>query len=81
MFERAIKLDPQYAGAYAELGWTYLLEWFLQWNPDRTQSLERTLELAQKAVALNDSLPVAHRTLGSVYAFKKQHDQAIVEAE
>ncbi|MBI3302180.1 MAG: tetratricopeptide repeat protein, partial [Deltaproteobacteria bacterium] len=81
MYERAVELDPQYARAYAGLGGTYFLEWFFQWNPDRAQSLERALELAQKAVALNDSLPGAHRTLGAVYAFNKQHDQAIVEAE
>ena len=33
MFEQAVALDPQYAGAYAELGRTYWLEWYLQWNP------------------------------------------------
>src|SRR6266581_129379 len=32
MFERAIELDPQYAGAYAVLGWTYLVEWLSQWS-------------------------------------------------
>ena len=28
MFEKAIALDPKYAGAYAWLGWTYVMEWF-----------------------------------------------------
>ena len=28
MFEKAIELDPQYAAAYAGLGWTYWLDWF-----------------------------------------------------
>ena len=64
MYEKAIELDPQYAAAYAGLGWTYLLDWFFQWNPDRAQTLERAFELAQRAVALDDSLPEAHRLLG-----------------
>jgi TolB-like protein/class 3 adenylate cyclase/cytochrome c-type biogenesis protein CcmH/NrfG len=81
MFERALALDPAYAAAYAGLGSTYLLEWFLQWNPDRAQSLDRALEMAQKAVALDDSLPGAHQALGAIYTFKRQHDQAVVEAE
>ncbi|MBI3757457.1 MAG: adenylate/guanylate cyclase domain-containing protein [Deltaproteobacteria bacterium] len=81
MMERALALDPTYAAAYAGLGSTYFLEWFLQWNPDRAQSLDRALEMAQKAVVLDDSLPGAHQTLGSIYTFKRQHDQAVVEAE
>ncbi len=40
MFEKAIELDPQYAGAYAGLGFSYFLDWFYQWNRDRAQSLE-----------------------------------------
>jgi adenylate cyclase len=81
MFEKAIELDPKYAGAYAGLGQTYFLDWFYQWNKDRAQSLERAFELAQRAVALDDSLPEPHRTLGLVYVWKKQHEQAIAEAE
>jgi Tfp pilus assembly protein PilF len=30
MFEKAIELDPSYAGAYAGLGWSYFLDWFYQ---------------------------------------------------
>ena len=63
MFEKAIELDPQYAEAYARLGLTYCLEWFLRWSPD-PQTLERASALAQQAVALDDSLPVAHSLLG-----------------
>jgi TolB-like protein/class 3 adenylate cyclase/Flp pilus assembly protein TadD len=81
MLEKAIELDPQYAGAYAGLGFSYFLDWFYQWNTDRAQSLERAFELGQRAVALDDSLPLPHQVLGQVYLWKKQHEQAIVEAE
>jgi adenylate cyclase len=81
MFEKAIELDPQYAGAYAGLGATYWLDWFYQWNRDRAQSLERTFELGQRAVALDDFLSLPHRVLSLAYLWKKQHDQAIAEAE
>jgi adenylate cyclase len=81
MYEEAIALDSRYAEAYAELGWTYLVEWFYQWNPDRGQSLERARELAQEAVALDDSLPQPQRVLSQVYLWQKQHDQAIAAAK
>ena len=79
--EKAIELDPQYAGAYAGLGQTYCLDWFYQWNTDRAQSLERAFELGQRAVALDDSLSLPHQVLGVAYLWKKQYEQAITEAE
>ncbi len=81
MFEKAVELDPKYAGAYAVLGFTYVLDWFFVWNKDRAQSLERAFELAQRAAALDDSLPLPHRVLSAAYLYKKQHEQAITEAE
>ena len=47
MFEQAIELDPQYAEAYAVLGWTYLQEWILQWSQD-PQTLERAFAAGAK---------------------------------
>jgi adenylate cyclase len=81
MFEKAIALDSQYAGAYTYLSWTYLQDWVIQWNTDPAQSLERAFALAQRAVALDDSLPVAHGVLSQAYLWKKQHEQAIAEGE
>lgn len=80
-YEKAVELDPQYAGAYAWLGWTYFLDGFYGWSGDRMQSFNRAAELAQRAVALEDSLSTPHWILGQVALWKKQHDQAIVEGE
>ncbi|MBI4608070.1 MAG: tetratricopeptide repeat protein [Candidatus Rokubacteria bacterium] len=79
MFEKAIALDPKFAAAYATLGFTYWQTWALQWSQD-PGTLERAFELAQKAIAMDDSLPKAHRILGHVYLWKKDHEQAIAEA-
>jgi adenylate cyclase len=81
MYEKALELDPKYAGAYAGLGFSYFLDWFYQWNTDRAQSLERAFAMTQRAVALDDSLPLPHQVLGGTYLWKKQYEQAIVEAE
>ena len=80
MSEKAIALDPQYAEAYAALGFTYWLEWSWRWSAD-PQTLERALALAHQALALDDSLPAAHAFLGLVYAQQLQYDQAIEEGE
>jgi adenylate cyclase len=81
MFEKAIELDPRYAAAYARLAWVYYLDFFFRWVQDPAQSLGRALELAQRAVALYDTLPLAHQVLSLVYLFQRQHEQAIMEIE
>ena len=44
-------------------------------------ALDRGLELAETAVYLDSSLPLAHAQLGSVLLWKRQHDTAIAEFE
>ena len=80
LFERAIALDPTYAVASVGLGFTYLQEWMFQWSQD-PEALEQAFALAQKALALDDSLPTAHLLLGRVYQATQQHEQAVAEAE
>jgi adenylate cyclase len=80
MFERAIELDPQLASAYAGLGFTYYEAWSQQWSQD-PGSLDRAYEMAQKAIALDDSNAGAHILLGWVYLWRKQHDLAVAQHE
>ena len=80
MFERAVDLDPEFATAYAALGFTHLHEWTFGWSQD-PQSLAHAFELAQRTLDLDDSLPLGHHLLGKVYLWKKQHEKAIAELE
>jgi TolB-like protein/Tfp pilus assembly protein PilF len=80
LFEHAVKLDPEYAEAYAWLGWTYFAEWLFQWSPD-PQNPARALVLIQKAIALDDALSWGHRMLSSMYVYQRQYEQSIAEAE
>ncbi|HJY81508.1 MAG TPA: tetratricopeptide repeat protein [Candidatus Binatia bacterium] len=80
LLEKAIELDPNEAAAYVTLSGTYLIEWVFQWSQD-PQAFDKAFACAQKAVALDDTLPNAHRLLAIVYPWKKQYDQAIAEAE
>jgi len=80
MFEKAIEIEPKFAGAYAGLGLTYYEPWARLWSQD-PRSLERAFELAKKAISLDDSLSVAYTLLGHVYLWRKQHAQAIAEQE
>jgi adenylate cyclase len=80
MLEKAIALDPNYAEAYAVLGWNYLDADSFLLTPD-TNSVELAFQMGQQAIARDDSLPVAHTLLAALYNRKGQLDQAASEAQ
>jgi TolB-like protein/DNA-binding winged helix-turn-helix (wHTH) protein/predicted Zn-dependent protease len=80
LFERAIELDPRYAFAYASLAANYRTGHDLAFDPD-PHALGRALQMAQRAVVLDDSLAVAHEVLPLIYESQGQLDPALNEAE
>jgi adenylate cyclase len=54
--EKAIELDPKYAEAYAFLGWGHMLAAWNQWSANPLADLKEAAELAQKALALDDTI-------------------------
>jgi adenylate cyclase len=80
MLLKAIEFDPEYSLAYSRLALTYLHEYTQGWSQD-PKSMERAFKLAQKAIAMNDSLPEAHRILGDIYLYRKDLGRAKKERE
>jgi adenylate cyclase len=81
LFEEAIALDPEYSIAYAALAQTHLLDVWLGLSESPDQSIEKSGELAQKALALDDTLALTHTIWSHIYRLKQQHDKAIAEGE
>jgi tetratricopeptide (TPR) repeat protein len=80
LYEKAIKLDPDFSVAYVDLGWTYVSDWVFHWREDQ-EALEKASELAQKALLLDDTLPGAYRLLGSLCAWRKEYDEGVTALE
>jgi adenylate cyclase len=78
MFEKAVELDPAYASAYAAIGQTYFTEYLWGWDR-RPHVIERAFDLAQRAVALDDSLPISHALLSWTSLWRKKPEQAVIE--
>jgi TolB-like protein/TolA-binding protein len=62
-FKQAIKLDPGYAQAHAQLA-IMLTEAFYNWGVVGTEALAEAKEAAVRAVELDDTLPAASEALG-----------------
>jgi TolB-like protein/class 3 adenylate cyclase/Flp pilus assembly protein TadD len=79
LFEQAITLDPNFALAYAHLAQAYSLAQEFGWTDEREKFAEKALNLAKKAVTLDDDLPAAHWALGRIYSRVplRDHDRAI----
>ena len=78
--ERAVKLDPSYAGAWSSLSLIYLDEDRYNFNP-RPDPLDRALEAARKAVAADPTSQRAHSALATAYFHLQELDAFSAEAE
>jgi adenylate cyclase len=79
--EKAIELDPKYAEAYAFLGWLHLLAGWNQWSANPLADLKQATELAQKALALDDTDSSALALLSDSDWMQGRHDQAVADGE
>ena len=75
LFERAIELDPGYARAYASLAHHLSLKWLRELS-GTDDDLDQGLELAQKAVALDENDSECHNALGWIHLHRKSHELA-----
>jgi adenylate cyclase len=81
MFEEAVSLDPDNPGAHTTLGWTHVMDVWYGSSESPGNSMERASELAQKALALDETQDSAHSLLGHIYLMMRHYDMAIAEGE
>jgi adenylate cyclase len=81
LFEKAVKLDPRYADAYAMLGWTYSIAVLFQWSHAPQADLKLGSNFAQKALSLDDSNLLALVLVSRNDRMEGRWDQAIADGE
>jgi len=81
VFEEVIALDPKYAIAYRFLSGTHHADLAFGTSKSPKQSIARAIELAKRAIAIDDSLAEGHGFLGFLYTLTGQYEKGIEEAE
>jgi adenylate cyclase len=79
--QEAIALDPEYAAAYLQVGWTYLDEVWFGMTKKPSESIAKAEEMAQKAISIRGLTDGENALLSCVYLLRKDLDKAIAYAE
>jgi TolB-like protein/Tfp pilus assembly protein PilF len=81
LIEEAISMCPENPVGYALLGQVHMQDVILGNTTSPRESLAKGEELEKKALAIDDSLPIAHFLLTGFYLARREHDKAIAEGE
>jgi adenylate cyclase len=79
--EDAVTTCPESAGAYYSMACVHLVEYWIGAGKSSPESLEAGIEMALKAISIDDSNAKAHTLLGNFYAIKRDYDKAIAEGQ
>ena len=81
LLTKAIVLDPNYAPAYRWLSSTHYMDTWIGATKSPKESLQKAVELSQKALSIDGSLGDAHALLGCIYIKLKEYDKSLPEFE
>lgn len=81
LLRRAIEIDPNYAAAYAALAETYFIATSMGWAESPSDAVGRAEDMANKALALDESDVRAHVILGRIDIFYQRYEQARIEMD
>jgi TolB-like protein/DNA-binding winged helix-turn-helix (wHTH) protein/Tfp pilus assembly protein PilF len=79
-FERAVSLDPGFAGAYAGLALAWSRLAIDGWTDDANSALSTAIGHAERAASINSSVPQIHFVQAQVALFRSQHEKAAAAA-
>jgi TolB-like protein/class 3 adenylate cyclase len=81
LLDKAVTLDSDYADAWALLSLTIFIDASMQWSESPDDSYKKSIQALQKALALDDSNPLAHAIFSFFHGIRNQNEKAIAEGE
>jgi adenylate cyclase len=81
LFLNAIERDPNYAKAYAALGFAYMFDYQNRWSDDPDKSLPRAREHAERAIEKDPKEALAHAIAAVTATFARDLDRAQSEVD
>ena len=75
-YQKAIEIDPTYGRAYGALAYNLGVDYLRAWTDSPMETLDRALDMAKHAVAIDDSIPQTYWALGWAYLHRKEFAKA-----
>ena len=75
---KSSELDPKFAWAIAQEGWTHAVEVLFGWSKDRADSLRQAESMARRALAADPESQFAYSLLRLIHVQRGRLDEAIV---
>jgi adenylate cyclase len=79
--EEAVAMCPDNPMPYVLLGWVNQQDFWLGNTKSPQETIEKGIELAQKALSMDNSISLAYALLSEFYSIKREHDKAIAAGE
>ena len=77
---RAVTINPDFAAAHANIAATHLNDYANGWSEIPEESLQTGLEIAERAVRLDELDPISHEKLAIALFFHWELDRVLAEA-
>jgi adenylate cyclase len=81
MGEEALVMCPESSSAYDLLAITHMMDYWHGSGKSPRESIEKAIELARKAIALDDAYAHPHGLLSFLYSIKMEYEKALAEGE
>ena len=81
LFEKAVRLDPEFAAAHSGLAYALFQEWMYSHPNVRGDQLDRGYDAARRSVAIDDHDANAHFVLGRILGKRGEYHKARAECQ
>ena len=81
MGEEALVMCPESSSGYQLLAATHMMDYWLGSGKSPRESIEKAIELARKAISLDDAYAHPHGLLSFLYSIKREYAKALAEGE
>jgi adenylate cyclase len=81
MGEEALAMCPESSSTYELLAITHMMDYWLGSTKSPQESIEKAIELARRAIALDDAYAQPHGLLSFLYSIKREYEKALAEGE
>ena len=81
MGEETLVMCPESSSAYGLLAITHMMDYWHGSGKSPQESIEKAIDLARKAIALDDAYAHPHGLLSFLYSIKREYEKALAEGE